>query len=91
MKEHYVERKLKRQEMEKLKEQVKKGSSGSSIFEEEGSENEDPLWDEDEGEVCIDHRLLVRTMRLIERRTMECKLDLTFFSGKMDLEGHILA
>ena len=50
MKEDDAKRKKMKREMEKLKEKVKKGFSGNSKNEKEGSDEEAP-WDEEEEEI----------------------------------------
>ena len=74
-----------RKEMEMFKKQVKKGNSGNYGVEKERIDKEDPFQDEDEEEAPIYQRLLVNTLKSMER-TMDYKLELAIFTRKMDAE-----
>ena len=58
-------------------------SSGNSGDLEQGSDDE-PLLKEEEEECSLDQRLLVKTLKSMERRSLDAKFDLPTYDGKMD-------
>ena len=58
-------------------------SSGHSGDLEQGSDDE-PLLEEGEEEFPPDQRFLVKTLKSMERRSLDAKFDLPTYDGKMD-------
>ena len=71
-----------RDEIIRLKAELGKSSENSGDFE-QGSDDE-PLLEEEEEECSPDQRLLVKTLKSMERRSLDAKFDLPTYDGKMD-------
>ena len=71
-------------EINRLREELGKssGNSGECV---QGSD-EEPLLEEEEEECPPDQRLLVKTLKSMERRSLDAKFDLPTYDGKMDLD-----
>ena len=74
-----------RDEIIRLQVELGKSSGNSGKFE-QGSDDE-PLLEEEEEECPLDQRLLVKTIKSMERRSLDAKFDFPTYDGKMDLDA----
>ena len=75
-----IEMQQMRDELKRLREEIAKAKD-SKEFDEE-SDEESPL--EEEEKIPPDQRLLVTTLKSMEKRTMDAKLDLPTYDGRMN-------
>ena len=72
-----------RDELKWLREELAKANNSKEF--DEGSDEEIPL--EEEEKIPLDQRLLMSTLNSMERRTMDAKLDLPTYDGRMNLNA----